>query len=95
MDEYEYYDDSMRLDEMNTAEDYNRFEEEQVWADISAGEGREFETEQFEEEEEELRKQMEAEQDERAHGEMIDQLHDQMMEDRIGGTGYCDDEIGY
>jgi len=29
----EYYDDSMRLDELNTAEDYNRYEEEQLAQD--------------------------------------------------------------
>ena len=38
MDEYEYTD-SDRLDEMNTAEDYNRWEEEQVARDMDMGEG--------------------------------------------------------
>lgn len=38
--DYEY-DDSQRLDEMNTAEDYNRWEEEQVFQDLAAGEGQE------------------------------------------------------
>lgn len=29
----DYYDDSMRQDEMDTAEDYNRWEEQQVFLD--------------------------------------------------------------
>lgn len=36
------YDDSQRLDEMQTAEDYNRWEEEQVFQD------REWEDDQYE-----------------------------------------------
>jgi len=39
----EDYDDGMRYDEMLTAEDYNRYEEEQVFQDLQAGEGREHE----------------------------------------------------
>jgi len=34
----EYYDDSQRLDELSTMEDYNRWEEEQVARDMDAGE---------------------------------------------------------
>lgn len=47
-DEYEDYNDSQRLDEMMTAEDYNRWEEEQVARDLDAGEGREYEDEPVE-----------------------------------------------
>lgn len=36
---YDEYTDSDRLDEMNTVEDYNRWEEEQVARDFDAGEG--------------------------------------------------------
>jgi hypothetical protein len=36
------YDDSQRLDEMETAEDYNRFEEEQVFLDREAEDDDDF-----------------------------------------------------
>lgn len=32
----DYYDDSMRLDEMLTSEDYNRFEEREIFRDQAA-----------------------------------------------------------
>lgn len=76
----DYYDDSMRLDEMNTAEDYNRWEEEQVARDNEMGEGDpdfDYEADY---------------QDGEPDGTMTDQLHDMEMEDRIGGTGYLDAE---
>jgi hypothetical protein len=37
------YTDTERIDEMNTAEDYNRFEENQLAIDRDLGEGREYE----------------------------------------------------
>jgi hypothetical protein len=73
------YSDSDRLDEMNTAEDYNRWEEEQVARDMEAGEGDpdyDYENDYPADE----------------SGSMSDQLHDMMMEDRIGGTGYDYDD---
>jgi len=73
--EHDYYSDSERLDEMNTAEDYNRWEEEQVARDMDMGEGSDYDYE------------ADYEMDE---GVMMDQLHDQEMEDRIGGTGVED-----
>lgn len=42
---YEEYSDSERIDEMNCCEDYNRFEEQQIYNDYDAGEGREYEEE--------------------------------------------------
>lgn len=41
-EDYQYeteYDDGLRYDEMNTAEDYNRWEEEQVFQDREWDEG--------------------------------------------------------
>ena len=73
----DYYDDSMRLDEMNTAEDYNRWEEEQVARDNDVGEA-DFDYEN--------------DYPEVDDGAMTDQLMDMEMEDRIGGTGYLEAE---
>ena len=76
-DYYDYeYTDSDRLDELNCVDDYNRFEEEQVARDMDMGEG---DCGDWEEEEAEMERQ----QDEAAEGEMMCQLQDQEMEDRI------------
>ena len=81
----DYYDDSMRMDEMNTAEDYNRWEEEQIARDMDAGEGRpdfDYENDYSALPGEYLE----------GVGELDDQLLDMEMEDRIGGTGVEDFE---
>ena len=75
----DYYDDSQRLDELSTMEDYNRWEEEQVARDMDMGEG-------------EPGFDYENDYPEVDDGSMTDQLMDQEMEDRIGGTGYLECE---
>jgi hypothetical protein len=85
MDEYDNndygteIDDSQRLDELSTMEDYNRWEEEQVARDMDMGEG-------------EPDSDYENDYPEVDDGSMSDQLMDQEMEDRIGGTGYLECE---